>query len=97
MDGAKTYKDLINGMQNNQLNEGSGVITNTIAMKLYGDVQRLEKSIRGQSSLESKIDLLAKQNTKLAGLDAISIAVSGKAKGKLNKGSRFLSVIRSMK
>ena len=97
MDGVKTFKELRNGMQDNQLNEGSGVITNTIAMKLYGDVRRLEKSIRGQSSLEKKIDLMATQNTKLAGLDEISIAVSGKAKGKLNKGSRLLSVIKSLK
>lgn len=97
MDGQKTFKDLRNGMQHYELNEGSGVVTNTIAMKLYGDIKRLENSIRGQSNLEKKIDLMAKQNTKLAGLNAISIAVSGQAKGKFNKGSRLLSVIKSMK
>ena len=65
-------------LENSSLDEGSGVVTNTLAMKLMRDISALEKSIQGASSLENKIDLLARQNVKLAGLDAISISVSGK-------------------
>ena len=77
--------------------EGSGVITNTLASQLLGKVKALESKVLNSKSVGDKIDNLARQNTKLAGLDAIAIAVSGKSKGLLNKGSRLFSLIRAIK
>ena len=78
------------------LDEGSGVITNTLASGLLKKISALEKKVRSSRKLETKIDLLAQQNTKLAGLDAIAIAVSGEAKGIFDKGTRLLSIIRAV-
>lgn len=99
-DGIRSYKEVISSIESkgsDALDEGSGVITNTLAMKLMRDISALEKKVISSKRLEDKIDNVAKQNTKLASLDAIAIAVSGKAKGKFSKGSRLLSVIRAMK
>ena len=78
------YKDFLSrtiDTENDALDEGSGVITNTLAMKLMRDISSLEKKVISSKRLEDKIDNLAKQNTKLASLDAIAISVSGEAKG----------------
>mgnify|MGYP000029380306 CR=1 FL=1 len=99
-DGKKTYKEVINRINDRDdvdLVEGSGVITNTLASQLLGKVKALESKVLNSRSVEDKIDNLARQNTKLAGLDAIAIAVSGKSKGLLNKGSRLFSLIRAIK
>ena len=94
------YKDFLSrtmDTENDVVDEGSGVITNTLASSLLKKVSALEKKVMSSRKLETKIDLLAQQNTKLAGLDAIAIAVSGKSKGMLDKGSRLFSLIRAIK
>ena len=94
------YKDFLSrttDTENDVVDEGSGVITNTLSMKLIRDISLLEKKVISSRRLEDKIDNLARQNTKLAGLDAIAIAVSGEAKGIFDKGSRLLSIIRAIK
>ena len=94
------YKDFLSrttDTENDVVDEGSGVITNTLSMKLMRDISSLEKKVISSRRLEDKIDNLARQNTKLAGLDAIAIAVSGEAKGIFDKGSRLLSIIRAIK
>ena len=99
-DGIRSYREVISSIEgkgSDALDEGSGVITNTLAMKLMRDISALEKKVISSKRLEDKVDNLAKQNTKLASLDAIAIAVSGKAKGKFDKGSRLISMIRALK
>ena len=99
-DGIRSYREVISSIEgkgNDTLDEGSGVITNTLAVKLMRDISALEKKVVNSKRLEDKVDNLAKQNTKLASLDAIAIAVSGKAKGKFDKGSRLISMIRALK
>ena len=99
-DGIRSYREVIGSIEskgNDTLDEGSGAITNTLAVKLMRDISALEKKVVSSKRLEDKVDNLAKQNTKLASLDAIAIAVSGKAKGKFDKGSRLISMIRALK
>tara|TARA_B100000745_G_C19915631_1_gene307465 strand:+ start:66 stop:359 length:294 start_codon:yes stop_codon:yes gene_type:complete len=96
----KGYKEFLarkTDTESDVVDEGSGVITNTLASSLLKKVSALEKKVMSSRKLETKIDLLAQQNTKLAGLDAIAIAVSGDAKGIFDKGSRLLSIIRAIK
>ena len=98
-DQMKGYKEFLArtiDKNSDELDEGSGVITNTLASSLLKKISALEGRIISSRKLETKIDLLAKQNTKLAGLDAIAIAVSGEAKGIFDKGSRLLSIIRAV-
>ena len=84
-------------LEDDIVQEGSGLITNTIAMKLMRDISSLERRVLASKGLEDKIDNLARQNTKLAGLDAIAIAVSGERKGFLSKSSGLLSVIKAIR
>ena len=98
-DGKKTYKEVINRINDRDdvdLVEGSGVITNTLASSLLKKVRALEQRIASTKKLEDKIDYLAQQNTKLAGLDVIAIAVSGESKGIFDKGARLLSIVRAV-
>ena len=99
-DEMKDYKEFLTrtiDTENDELDEGSGVITNTLASSLLKKVSALEGRVISSRKLEDKVDNLARQNTKLAGLDAIAIAVSGKSKGMLDKGSRLFSLIRAIK
>ena len=99
-DAIEGYKEFLArtiDKESDVVDEGSGVITNTIASSLLKKVSALEKKVIGTKKLEDKIDYLAQQNTKLAGLDAVAIAVSGEAKGIFDKGSRLLSIIRAIK
>ena len=99
-DKMKGYKEFLarkTDTESDVVDEGSGVITNTLASSLLKKVSALEKKVMSSRKLETKIDLLAQQNTKLAGLDAIAVAVSGDAKGIFDKGSRLLSIIRTIK
>ena len=99
----KTYKEIIRQIESSGqleddiVQEGSGLITNTIAMKLMRDISSLERRVLASKGLEDKIDNLARQNVKLAGLDAIAIAVSGESKGFLSKSSGLLSVIKAIR
>ena len=98
-DAIKGYKEFLArtvDKKNDELDEGSGAITNTLASSLLKKVRALEGKVLSSKKLEDKIDNLARQNTKLAGLDAIAIAVSGKSKGVLDKGSRLLSIVRAV-
>ena len=98
-DAMKGYKEFLARTTNTESTdvlEGSGVVTNTLASGLLKKISALEKKIASSRKLETKIDLLAKQNTKLAGLDAIAIAVSGEAKGIFDRGTRLLSIIRAV-
>ena len=97
IEGYKEFLARTTNTESDELDEGSGVITNTLASSLLKKVSALEKKVMSSKKLETKIDLLAQQNTKLAGLDAIAIAVSGDAKGIFDKGSRLLSIIRAIK
>jgi len=97
MKGYREFLTRTTDTESDELDEGSGVITNTLASSLLKKVRALEQRIASTKKLEDKIDYLAQQNTKLAGLDAIAIAVSGKSKGLLNKGSRLFSLIRAIK
>ena len=97
MKGYREFLTRTTDTECDELDEGSGVITNTLASQLLGKVKALESKVLNSKSVEDKIDNLARQNTKLAGLDAIAIAVSGKSKGLLNKGSRLFSLIRAIK
>ena len=97
IEGYKEFLARTTNTESDELDEGSGVITNTLASSLLKKVSALEKKVMSSRKLETKIDLLAQQNTKLAGLDAIAIAVSGDAKGIFDKGSRLLSIIRAIK
>ena len=97
MKGYREFLTRTTDTESDELDEGSGVITNTLASSLLKKVSALEKKVMSSRKLETKIDLLAQQNTKLAGLDAIAIAVSGDAKGIFDKGSRLLSIIRAIK
>ena len=102
-DGIQSYREVIGRiegkvqLENDVLDEGSGVITNTLSASLLKKVRVLEGKVISSRRLEDKIDNLARQNTKLAGLDAIAIAVSGESKGIFDKGSRLLSIIREIK
>ena len=98
-DEMKDYKEFLTrtiDTENDVVDEGSGVITNTLASSLLKKVSALEGRVISSRKLEDKVDNLARQNTKLAGLDAIAIAVSGESKGMLDKGSRLLSIIRAV-
>ena len=97
MKGYREFLTRTTDTESDELDEGSGVITNTLASQLLGKIKALESKVLNSKSVEDKIDNLARQNTKLAGLDAIAIAVSGKSKGLLNKGSRLFSLIRAIK
>ena len=94
IDGYKEY--LARTTDNDTLDEGSGFWTNTLASRLLKKVSALEGKVVSSRRLEDKIDNLARQNTKLAGLDAIAIAVSGESKGVFDKGSRLISIIRAI-
>jgi hypothetical protein len=78
------------------LDEGSGFLTNTFASRLLKKISALEGKVVSSRRLEDKIDNLARQNSKLAGLGAIAIAVSGESKGVFDKGSRLISIIRAV-
>ena len=98
-DAIEGYKEFLARTIDNEsdvVGEGSGVITNTIASSLLKKVSALEKKVIGTKKLEDKIDYLAQQNTKLAGLDVIAIAVSGESKGIFDKGARLLSIVRAV-
>ena len=96
IDGYKEYLARITDKKNDTLDEGSGFWTNTLASRLLKKVSALEGKVVSSRRLEDKIDNLARQNTKLAGLDAIAIAVSGESKGVFDKGSRLISIIRAI-
>ena len=98
-DEMKGYKEFLArtiDTESDELQEGSGVITNTLASSLLKKIRALEKKVASSRKLETKIDLLAQQNTKLAGLDTIAIAVSGESKGIFDKGARLLSIVRAV-
>ena len=98
-DEMKDYKEFLTrtiDTENDELDEGSGVITNTLASSLLKKVSALEGRVISSRKLEDKVDNLARQNTKLAGLDVIAIAVSGESKGIFDKGARLLSIVRAV-
>ena len=96
MKGYREFLTRTTDTESDELDEGSGVITNTLASSLLKKVRALEQRIASTKKLEDKIDYLAQQNTKLAGLDVIAIAVSGESKGIFDKGARLLSIVRAV-
>jgi len=108
MTNKKSYKELMNetelvdGSYDSLLDElylvceDSGVITNTISMSLVSKVRRIGTQIDRSRDPKEIGKLLSKQNSIMVGLILISIVVSGNKDGLLSRGSKLLSIVKSM-
>tara|TARA_Y100000310_G_C20042525_1_gene516822 strand:+ start:132 stop:488 length:357 start_codon:yes stop_codon:yes gene_type:complete len=80
----------------NDLEEGSGWITNTMSMNLTRKLRNIGSKIRTERNTGKKIDMISEQLSYLVGVVLISVLVSGDSKGLLNKSSKLLGLIKSM-
>ena len=78
------------------LQEDSNFITNTISISLTRKLRSVGSKIRTERNTSKKIDMISEQLSYLVGVVLISVLVSGKSKGMLNKSSKLLGLIKSM-
>jgi len=79
------------------LNEGSGVITNSISIGLVKSLRKLDDKIKRTKDVGKKCDLLSVMVTIIGGLVLVSIGVSGDKKGILSKGMSLLSIVTGLR
>ena len=76
--------------------EDSNFITNTISISLTRKLRSIGSKIRTERNTSKKIDMISQQLSYLVGVVLISVLVSGKSKGMLNKSSKLFGLIKSM-
>ena len=81
----------------NTLNEGSGVITNSISIGLVKSLRKFNSEIKRTKDVGRKCDLLSVMVTIVGGLVLVSIGVSGDKKGILSKGMSLLSIVTGLR
>jgi|ETNmetMinimDraft_30_1059905.scaffolds.fasta_scaffold35294_2 uncharacterized membrane protein len=79
------------------LNEGSGVISNSISIGLVKSLKKLNSEVKRTRDVGKKCDLLSVMVTIIGGLVLVSIGVSGDKKGILSKGMSLLSIVTGLR
>ena len=79
------------------LTEGSGVVTNAIAIGMTRGLRKVASSVKQTKDLGKKQDRIAAALMHLGAMVLLSIAVSGDKKGLLSKGMGLVSIATSMK
>ena len=78
-----------------ELLEGN-VAVDAIANNAFSGVRRAGQRVRKSKSGGEKLDAISMQLDKVAALGLLSTVMSGSRKGLLGKGSRLLSIVKSM-
>ena len=78
-----------------ELLEGN-VAVDAIAKNAFSGVRRAGQQVRKSKSGGEKLDAISMQLDKVAALGLLSTIMSGTRKGLLGKGSRLLSIVKSM-
>ena len=78
-----------------ELLEGN-VAVDAIAKNVFSGVRRAGQRVRKSKSGGEKLDAIFMQLDKVAALGLLSTIMSGSRKGLLGKGSRLLSIVKSM-
>ena len=81
----------------NTLEEGSGVITNSISIGMVKNLRKFHNDVKKTKDVGRKCDLLSGMMTILGGLQLVTIGVSGDKKGLLSKGMSLLSIVTSLR
>ena len=79
------------------LTEGSGVVTNAIAIGMVRGMRKVASSVRQTNDVGKKLDRIAIALMHVGAMVLLAIAVSGDKKGLLSKGMGLISIATSMK
>jgi len=89
-----TYDDLLDDFEH-ELFEGS-VAVDAIARNAFSGVRRAGQRVRKSQSGGEKLDAISIQLEKVAALGLLSSVMQGSRKGLIGKGSKLLSIVKSM-
>lgn len=97
MDDIEDVLDTLCNSIEGTLTEGSGIVTNAIAIGMTRSLRKVASSVRQTKDLGKKQDRMAAALMHLGAMVLLSIAVSGDKKGLLSKGMGLISIATSMK
>ena len=97
MDDIEDVLDTLCNSIEGTLTEGSGIVTNAIAIGMTRSLRKVASSVRQTKDLGKKQDRMASALMHLGAMVLLSIAVSGDKKGLLSKGMGLISIATSMK
>lgn len=97
MDDIEDVLDTLCNSIEGTLTEGSGIVTNAIAIGMTRSLRKVASSVRQTKDLGKKQDRMAAALMHLGAMVLLSIAVSGDKKGLLSKGMGLVSIATSMK
>ena len=97
LDGWDCEDDDVFDVMFRSLNEGSGVISNSISIGLVKSLKKLNSEVKRTKDVSRKCDLLSVMVTIIGGLILVSIGVSGDKKGILSKGMSLLSIVTGLR
>ena len=97
MDDIEDVLDTLCNSIEGKLMEGSGVVTNAIAIGMTRGLRKVASSVKQTKDLGKKQDRIAAALMHLGAMVLLSIAVSGDKKGLLSKGMGLISIATSMK
>lgn len=70
------FRDFVDRVEGMKINEASN-ISSALVLRKQNEVLRYGRNVLKSTSIEDKLDLLAKQNVALSGLVLMSVAISG--------------------
>ena len=79
------------------LEEGSGVITNSISIGMVKNLKKTYSEVKRTRDIGKKCDLISGMLMVIGGLQLVTIGVSGDKKGLLSKGMSLLSIVTSLR
>jgi len=97
MDDIEDVLDTLCNSIEGTLTEGSGIVTNAIAIGMVRGMRKVASSVRQTNDVGKKLDRIAIALMHLGAMVLLAIAVSGDKKGLLSKGMGLISIATSMK